>query len=191
MSTRTSFDMMTLRDSSALNRVSHALLISQHRPKEMREREIAMNKTMRVLTMAGLGVMAGLAIGAGPAQASDSSAATATKTATAQAPKTTQAKQFPRRDQVVGYYRSLRACELAGRIGERFGQWEDYDCDFIRVGFRRGAWALEVERDWGWGRPGGFRPGMHHGPWGPGGIHHGPGGFHPGGFNPGGFRPQR
>jgi hypothetical protein len=127
-----------------------------------------MNKAIRLLTMAGMGLMASVAIGAGPAQATDNSAQPAVKPATGKSTAVQQDRWRDRdrdRDRVVGYYRSLRACELAGRIGERFDRWEDYDCDYVRFGFRRGAWALEVEQDWNWGRPnhGGHRG---NGPWG-------------------------
>ena len=58
----------------------------------------------------------------------------------------------------VGFYRSPRACQLAGYYGERRGAWDDLDCTFVRVGPRRGAWALElVDYDnwnsYGFGRP--------------------------------------
>ena len=118
-----------------------------------------MNKAMRFLTMTGMGVLAGVAFGVGPAQAADATAATAGRSG-----QSTQVKHWDR-DEVVGYYRSLRACELAGRIGERFGRWDDYDCDFQRRGFHRGYFALEVERGWGWNRPG-----HGHRPWGHGGF---------------------
>ncbi len=127
-----------------------------------------MTKAIRLLTMAGMGLMASVAIGAGPAQATDNGAQPAAKPATTKAAQAQQ-DRFRDRDRVVGYYRSLRACEFAGRIGERFDRWEDYDCEYVRFGFRRGAWALEVEQGWGWNRPGGWhRPGGHHndGPWG-------------------------
>jgi hypothetical protein len=50
---------------------------------------------------------------------------------------------------VAGYYRTLRGCERAGWIGERFDRWRDYDCDRVRYGYRRGYWALEVEGGYG------------------------------------------
>ena len=112
-----------------------------------------MNKVTRILTTAGLGLLAGVAFGTGPVQAADTSAASAAKAQTG----ATQADRFRDRDVVVGYYRSYRACDLAGRIGERFGRWDDYDCDFQRRGFHRGKFALEVERGWDWGRPGHHR----------------------------------
>jgi hypothetical protein len=177
--------LMTLRDSRPINAVSHALLIMQVLLGEKTRRDIAMNKSMRVLTMAGMGILAGLTIGAGPAQASDASPQPSAKASSGAAGQVQQHRGRDR-DQVVGYYRSLRACELAGRIGERFNKWDDYDCDFVRFGFRRGAWALEVERDWNWNRPG-LGPwshgqfGPHHGQFGP---HHGPGQFGPGPFGP-------
>ena len=129
-----------------------------------------MNKATRMLTMLGMGLVAGATIGAGPAVAADSTSP-APKASTA-----TKAQQHDRdRDRVVGFYRSLRACEFAGRIGERFDKWDDYDCERVRFGFRRGFWALEVEQDrWGhggghWNRPGHGhwnRPGHGHGHFG-------------------------
>ena len=103
-----------------------------------------MNKKIQVLTMAGMGLLAGAAIGASPAQAVDASGQTAAKSS---ASHSTQVKQFHDRDRVVGYFRTRMACERAGRIGEWADRWNDYDCDFVRFGFRHGAWALEVERD--------------------------------------------
>jgi hypothetical protein len=126
-----------------------------------------MTKAIRLLTMAGMGLMASVAIGAGPAQATDSGAQSAVKSAAGQATQVEQDRWRHRdRDRVVGYYRSLRACEFAGRIGERFDRWEDYDCDYVRFGFRRGAWALEVEQDRNWHRPGHGNGGNGH--WGNG-----------------------
>ncbi|WP_250028782.1 hypothetical protein [Paractinoplanes maris] len=107
-----------------------------------------MNKVTRLLTTAGLGLLAGVAFGVGPAQAADASAPSAAKAQTGAA----QADRNWGREVTVGYYRSYRACDLAGRIGERFNRWNDYDCEFQRRGFHRGTFALEVERSWG--RPG-------------------------------------
>ncbi|WP_184954206.1 hypothetical protein [Paractinoplanes abujensis] len=119
---------------------------------------------MRLLTTTGLGLLAGAALGVGPAQAADASPAAAAKSQTG---RTAQADQHRDRDVVVGYYRSYRACELAGRIGERWGRWDDYDCDYQRRGFHRGSFALEVERGWGWNRPGHHWDNGHRGPRGP------------------------
>ncbi|SNY28452.1 hypothetical protein [Paractinoplanes atraurantiacus] len=106
-----------------------------------------MNKAVRMLTMIGMGVMASAAIGA-PALAADSGSSAAAKS------ESTAKVQRHDRDQVVGFYRTLRDCERAGRVGEWFDRWEDHDCERVRFGFRRGYWALEVERDW--------RGGGHH-----------------------------
>jgi hypothetical protein len=109
-------------------------------------------------------------MGVGPAQAADSTPQPAVKASAAQAGQVQQHRDRDR-DRVVGYYRSLRACTLAGRIGERFDRWEDFDCDFVRFGFRRGMWALEVQRDRTW-------PGHGHGHGGHGhGGHGGHGGW--------------
>jgi hypothetical protein len=126
---------------------------------------IDMNKVTRLLTMAGMGLMAGVAIGSAPAQAAGVTQQQAAKPAAGQS---SQVQQHRGRDQVVGYYRSLRACEFAGRIGERFNRWDDHDCTFVRFGFHRGTWALEVQRDWDWHRPGHGQGPWGQGPWGQG-----------------------
>ncbi|MDY7084213.1 MAG: hypothetical protein SYR96_03820 [Actinomycetota bacterium] len=118
-----------------------------------------MNKMTQLLVTAGLGLLAGVSFGVGPAQAADASPTAAAKS---QPTRTVQVDRHRDRDVVVGYYRSYRACDLAGRVGERFGRWRDYDCDYQRRGFRRGTFALEVERGWGWNRPG--HRGGHNGP---------------------------
>jgi hypothetical protein len=108
-----------------------------------------MNKLTSLLTMTGLGALAALAIGVGPAQAAGTSASTAAK------PSAGQAQQRHGEDDTVGYYRSGRACEVAGRIGERFGRWDDYDCYRVQWGL----WELQVSQDWhGHGRPSHGRP---------------------------------
>jgi hypothetical protein len=120
----------------------------------MRERETAMNKLTQLLTMTGMGALAALAIGVTPAQAAGTSTATPAK------PSAGQTQQHFGWERTVGYYRSGRACEVAGRIGERFGRWDDYDCDFVRFGFRRGTWALQVSDGFrGHGFPGHGFPG--------------------------------
>src|SRR4051812_9121640 len=98
-----------------------------------------MNKVMRILTIAGMGLLAGAAMGAGPAQAAVASGQTAAKPAVAQVQK----HHDHDREWVAGRYRTLGACELAGRIGKRFNTWDRFDCDFSRHGFRHGgAWVL-------------------------------------------------
>ncbi|WP_250038461.1 hypothetical protein [Paractinoplanes maris] len=121
-----------------------------------------MSKTARMFTMLGLGLMAGATIGAGPALAAGSADAPAAKPAT-----TTKVQKHGDRDRVVGYFRTRGACEQAGRIGEWRDRWDDYDCDRVRFGFKRGLWALEVEQNW---RGGGRGHGHGHGPFG--GGHH-------------------
>ncbi|MBL7256833.1 hypothetical protein [Paractinoplanes lichenicola] len=130
-----------------------------------------MNKAVRTFTMMAMGLVAGATMAAGPAMAADSTKAPAAKPAT-----TTKAEKGWGRDRVVGYFRTLRACEQAGRIGEFRNRWDDYDCDRVRFGFKRGLWALEVERD--------FRGGHGHGPWG-GHGHGGHGGHGHGGHGHG------
>jgi hypothetical protein len=133
-----------------------------------------MNKAMRMLTLVGMGLMASATIGATPALAADAAGQTAAKK------PVVKVQQHRDNDWVAGYYRTARACERAGWVGERFNKWDDYDCERVRYGFRRGMWALEVERDRNW-----FRPGHGNGPGRPG--HHGPGrpGHHGGGFGHG------
>jgi hypothetical protein len=143
-----------------------------------------MKKLTRILTMSGFGLLAALAGGAGPAQAS------------APEGKTVGAHhvQWRAGDDVVGYYRTLRDCEIAGRFGERTGHWDDHNCSPVRVGVRRGAWALQVASNDDWHRHGfgvpfratsGF-PTQFRPVWagafnpGPGNNHAGPGMNHPG-----------
>ena len=115
-----------------------------------------MGKRVRILTVAGMALVAGAAIGASPAQATTSTGQAATK------PAQVQVQSGGDRDWVAGYYRSYRACERAGWLGERFNRWDEYECDRVDWGFRRGWVALEVEsNDWGWG--GGNGHGHGHG----------------------------
>ncbi|GAB2584990.1 hypothetical protein Aab01nite_53450 [Paractinoplanes abujensis] len=106
-----------------------------------------------------------MAAGASPAQAADSSAQAGTKKSSA------TARVGWRNDEVVGYFRTLRACERVGRIGEFRDRWDDYDCYRVRYGFNRGAWVLEVsENDWNgrWNNDnwyGGWYNSWHGGDW--------------------------
>jgi hypothetical protein len=117
-----------------------------------------MNKATRLLTVTGMGALTALAIGAGPAQAAGTTGSAAAK------PSAGQAQQHHGWERTVGYFRSIRACEVAGHIGERFGRWDDHDCEPVRFGFRRGSWALEVSRDRDRGHFGHGMPG-HEMPW--------------------------
>jgi hypothetical protein len=151
---------------------SRAFLISRPSLQGTEKRGTEMTKAIRFLTMAGMGLAASVAMGAGPAQATDSTPQPSVKASAGQGAQVQQHRDRDR-DRIVGYYRSLRACTFAGRIGERFDRWEDFDCEYVRFGFRRGAWALEVELDRDW-----HRPGHGHGPWGNGHGHgHGHGGW--------------
>ena len=142
-----------------------------------------MNRISRMLLITGLGVVAGTTIGAGPALA-------AAETGQAATPSATSASTMPSGDRVVGFYRNLRSCIVAGRIGERFGRWDDFDCERVRWGMHRGAWALEVSRDDDdWDGPWWPHGGNHNGHGRPGGNHNGngwPGGNHNGNGWPGG-----
>ena len=100
-----------------------------------------MRNTTRFISVTAMGLMAGVAIGAGPAQASGTATQPDAKAGT---------QQHIGRDDVVGYFHTLPTCEIAGRIGERQGQWDYYDCDIVRIGFGGGGWRLTVERDRGW-----------------------------------------
>ena len=148
-----------------------------------------MKNLTRIMTMGGFGLLTALA-GAGSAQA-------ATVNPTPESKPAARHAQWQDDDRVVGFYRTLRGCELAGRFGERAGHWDEHDCSPVRVGLRRGAWALSVDSDDDWNRvgfgvpfraisgfptryrpvwPGQFRPGQHgrpgwHGPIGRPGQH--------------------
>ena len=157
-----------------------------------------MKKLTRILTMGGFGLLAALATGAGPANA-------ATPSVTPEGKTVARHVQWRMGDDIVGYYRNLRDCELAGQFGERAGNWDDHNCTIVRLGLRSGAWALQVASDDDWDRvgfgvpfraihgfpgrfrpvwPGVFRPG-HPGPIGrPGPFGHGPFGHGPFGHGP-------
>jgi hypothetical protein len=115
---------------------------------EHRMKGIAMKKLTRILTMGGFGLLAALATGAGPANAATPSATPESKTVVKQV-------QWRSGVDVVGYYRNLQECELAGQFGERTGHWDDHNCTIVRLGVRSGAWALQVASGDDWDR-GGF-----------------------------------
>jgi hypothetical protein len=50
-------------------------------------------------------------------------------------------------NEVAGIYRSYRQCQWAGIRGERFGRWEDFDCDYAGGGGWSGQWQSS------WGQP--------------------------------------
>jgi hypothetical protein len=104
-----------------------------------------MKAATRILTLAGLSLMTGATLGAAPAMASTSAPDTSVRAATTTA-------DSPRRDRdwVEGYYDSRRECEWAGKRGEWRDRWDDYDCDPVRFGPRRGDWRLTVEKSWDW-----------------------------------------
>ncbi|MCU7722230.1 hypothetical protein ODJ79_00725 [Actinoplanes sp. KI2] len=107
-----------------------------------------MKKLTRILTMGGFGLLAALATGAGPANAATANSVPESKS--------TNAHQIFWRDgeQIVGYYRTLGGCELAGNFGERVGNWDAHNCSPVRIGLRRGAWALQVASYDNWDRLG-------------------------------------
>jgi hypothetical protein len=114
-----------------------------------------MGKMTRTLALAGLALTAGMVFTAAPAMASPATPAGSVTSgahnsapASARKVQTSSHKgQSPRRDSVVGHYRTLRACDAAGRSGERRGRWDDYDCNRVRSGGRSGSWALQAH--WG------------------------------------------
>ncbi|MBB4693877.1 hypothetical protein [Paractinoplanes abujensis] len=114
-----------------------------------------MNKLTRALTLGGFGVLTALTVGMGPAQAAPAAPA---GPATADSKITASQNMWRGESQIVGFYRSLRACQLAGMYGERSGAWDDFDCYVVRVGPRRGAWALDVADYDNWGSFGFGRP---------------------------------
>jgi hypothetical protein len=148
-----------------------------------------MNRITRMLTMTGLGLVAGATLGAGPVMA-----VAGTGHGTAQSSSSAGGAQSTDRERVVGVYRTYRACAIAGRIGERFGRWDEWDCERRGWGFRS-RWLLEVswDHDWDdddddWDGPWIVGGGHHGGNWGGGnwgGGHHG-GGHHGGGHHGGG-----
>ena len=101
-----------------------------------------MSKATRILAVTGMALMTGLTLGAAPAMASSS---TSTTTTTAE-------QSSPQADRSEGYYRSRRECNRAGWWGERRGDWDDFDCDYVWRGRRHGWWELNV--DYGWGGDG-------------------------------------
>ena len=116
-----------------------------------------MNKATRTLALAGLALTAGAAFGGTPAMASPAAAGPA-----ASARSSAVKAHHPRRDRVVGFYRTLRACDLVGRAGEHTDRWDDYDCTRVRAGMHRGTWALQAH----WGDHNTHQSSTHNGGWG-------------------------
>jgi len=128
-----------------------------------------MNRITRMLTITGLGVFAGVTIGAGPAMAATNTGQNAAKPATAGA-------TVRLGDRPAGYYDTRFECNIAGRIGERLGRWDDWNCYPVGGGWHRGDWVLVA--DYNWDDNGPFDHDNHHGgfPW----DHHGHHGHHGG-----------
>ena len=120
-----------------------------------------MSKATHMLAMAGMALVAGTAFGASPAAAAPA-ASQPTTAATSSAAVRVQSQAG---DRVVGYYRTRRSCERAGRVGEFFGRWDDYNCNLLRWGHRRGWWVLSVDNGWHgqWGDHNGGHWGDHNG----------------------------
>jgi hypothetical protein len=119
-----------------------------------------MQKTMRVLTLAGFGMLAGLTLAGTPAQAAPAARQSAASTSAGQ-------PQNPRPDaEVVGYYRNAWSCERAGGVGQRYRAWAHHGCERVRWGSRRGAFALVVaQEDWNDRWDDRWRPGSWPGNW--------------------------
>ena len=121
-----------------------------------------MNRITRMLTITGLGLFAGVTFGAGPALAATNTGQGAVKSSTAD----TTAKPG---DRVAGYYDSRDECRIAGRIGDRLGRWDDWNCYPVGSGWHDGDWVLVVDYGNGGGFPfehnhhGGFPFDHHHG----------------------------
>ncbi|MET0419499.1 MAG: hypothetical protein ABW022_26085 [Actinoplanes sp.] len=120
-----------------------------------------MNKATRMLAVTGLALVAGVTMGAGPASAAPS--ASGTTSATTVSVQGVD-KKMKSRDRVVGYYRTKTACWKVGRLGEIRDRWDDFECDRVNRGFRRGWYALEAQWDVrGSGHHHGGRPHGHGG----------------------------
>jgi hypothetical protein len=125
-----------------------------------------MNRIIKMLTMTGLGVFAAASVGAGPAMAATGGTQTPAKPAS---PAAKAKPAAPSRTRILDIYPSRGSCEYAGRLGERDGDWEDYDC------FRTaGGYALQISFD-SWGDWNDWNDNDWNGPWG---IHGHGGGFH-------------
>ena len=121
-----------------------------------------MSKATHMLAMAGMALVAGAAFGASPAAAAPAAPQAATTSASSSVART----HVRSGDRFGGFYRTERACE---RAGEFLSGWNDYDCDRVWRGPRRGWWILTLE-----GRRGGHHG---HGGWGHGGWGHDHGGW--------------
>ncbi|MEU8655659.1 hypothetical protein [Actinoplanes philippinensis] len=106
-----------------------------------------MKKLARMMTMGGFGLLAALAVGAGPVQAAPVDSAPATRPG----PRQIQLREGV---QIAGYYRTAKACQRSGRFGERNAYWDVHKCAPVRVGLRRGAWALQAVSYDDWDRLG-------------------------------------
>ncbi|GIF09728.1 hypothetical protein [Actinoplanes siamensis] len=100
-----------------------------------------MQKTMRGLALAGLGMLAGLAVASAPASAAPAAGQPGGGASADQQRNTWDD------DEVVGYYRDFWSCERAGMVGQRLRSWSDHECLRVRHGIRRGAFALIVDRN--------------------------------------------
>ncbi|MEV4277036.1 hypothetical protein [Actinoplanes xinjiangensis] len=106
-----------------------------------------MKKLARMLTMGGFGLLTALAVGAGPVQATPGG----TVPVTTPGPRHIELREDV---QIAGYYRTESSCKRSGWFGERNAHWDVYQCDRVRVGYRRGAWALQAASYDDWNRLG-------------------------------------
>jgi hypothetical protein len=106
-----------------------------------------MNKLTRSFLMTGVAVATGLTMAAGPAAATSAAPSGAETSAK---PAATKQQDVQRRDRIVGFYRSPRACHKLGRIGVWKENWERYQCFRVWRGSHRGDWALKVYYGWNW-----------------------------------------
>lgn len=56
-------------------------------------------------------------------------------------------------DEVAGVYRGYRQCQWAGLVGQRYGRWQDFDCDYTGGwnGSWQASWGQPFNRFWGGG----------------------------------------
>jgi hypothetical protein len=121
---------------------------------------IEMQKTMRMLTLAGFGMLAGLTLAGTPAQAAPAAGRSAAASTSADQARTPEPD-----DEVVGYYRDIRSCERAGSVGRRYRAWAHYGCERSRWGSRRAFALIVAQEDWNDRWDNRWRPGSWPGNW--------------------------
>ncbi|WP_433793513.1 hypothetical protein [Actinoplanes sp. CA-252034] len=106
-----------------------------------------MKKLARMMTMGGFGLLAALTVGAGPVQAAPANSVAVAKPG----PRHIELREGV---QIAGFYRTAGLCQRSGRFGERNAYWDVHKCSPVRVGVRRGAWALQTASYDDWDRLG-------------------------------------